>query len=146
MIGTAEFMSATYYRFMALNLDMLADGDHLGSLAREERQEVVRAFLEAVIMSVPAAKQNSMNGRTLPVCVLGIVRDKGHPVQMVNAFEKAVVGGREGIVAASVAALKAERDKLQTRWGLNSVESLELSDDSDMTLPAFIERMTAHVC
>ena len=30
MTGTLEFNSATYYRFEALNLDMLADNEHLG--------------------------------------------------------------------------------------------------------------------
>ena len=31
MTSTLEFNSATYYRFAALNLDMLADGDTLGA-------------------------------------------------------------------------------------------------------------------
>ena len=35
MTGTLEFNSATYYRFAALNLDMLADNKHLGSLDRK---------------------------------------------------------------------------------------------------------------
>ena len=32
MTSTLEFNSATYYRFAAVNLDMLADKDHLGAL------------------------------------------------------------------------------------------------------------------
>ncbi len=87
MTSTLEFNSATYYRFAALNLDMLADTEHLGSLTKEERQSVVRTFVEATIKAIPSARKNTMNGNTLPVYVLGVVREKGHPVQLVNAFE-----------------------------------------------------------
>lgn len=146
MIGTLEFVSATYYRFAAINLDMLADANHLGALTSDERQSIVRAFLKAVIMAVPTAKQNSMNGNTVPVCVRGIVREKGHPIQLVNAFEQPVRGGQNGIVRESVAALKKEADNLKSRWGLDSVEDIELSEESEMTLPEFIGRLAAHVC
>jgi CRISPR system Cascade subunit CasC len=37
MTSTLEFNSATYYRFAALNLGMLADKEHLGALTHEER-------------------------------------------------------------------------------------------------------------
>jgi CRISPR system Cascade subunit CasC len=86
MTGTLEFNSATYYRFAALNLDMLADAEHLGSMTKEERQQVVSIFVEATIKAIPSARKNTMNGNTLPVYVLGVVREKGHPIQLVNAF------------------------------------------------------------
>jgi hypothetical protein len=37
MIGTLEFTSATYYRYCALNLNLLESPSHLGPLTREER-------------------------------------------------------------------------------------------------------------
>jgi CRISPR system Cascade subunit CasC len=43
MIGTLEFSSAVYYRYVALNLDLLADADHLGKLSVDERRQVVDA-------------------------------------------------------------------------------------------------------
>lgn len=90
MTGTIEFNSATYYRFAAINLDMLADTDHLGSLTRDERQSVVKTFVEATIKAIPGARKNTMNANTLPSYVLGVVREKGHPIQLVNAFETPV--------------------------------------------------------
>ena len=38
MTGTLEFNSSVYYRFAALNLDMLADKDHLRCMDVDERK------------------------------------------------------------------------------------------------------------
>ena len=69
--GTLEFTSATYYRYIALNLGMLSDDAHLSTLSPEERKKVVEAFLRAALLAVPSARKNSMNANTLPGYVLG---------------------------------------------------------------------------
>lgn len=120
MTGTLEFNSATYYRFMALNLDMLADAEHLGSMTREERQDVVRTFIEATVKAIPGARKNTMNGNTLPAYVLGVVREKGHPVQLINAFESPIHSA-PGYAAKSVELLKTEYAKLSEIWGIEAV-------------------------
>lgn len=120
MTSTLEFNSATYYRFAALSLDMLADSDHLGCLTRQERQNVVRTFVEATIKAIPGARKNTMNGNTLPVYVFGVVRDKGHPIQLVNAFENPVRPS-SGYAAKSVELLKSEYAKLNETWGMEAV-------------------------
>ena len=38
MIGTLEFSSAVYYRYAGINLDLLADADHLAKLSVERAQ------------------------------------------------------------------------------------------------------------
>ena len=91
MTGTLEFTSASYYRYVGLNLDLLADTDHLGALSEAERRSVVETFLRAAILAVPGARKNSMNAHTLPGYVLGLVKDKGQPLQLINAFEKPVI-------------------------------------------------------
>lgn len=143
MMGTLEFQSATYYRFAAVNLDMLSDNEHLGKLSLEQRQKIMEAFVEAVIKAVPAARKNSMNANTLPVCVLAIVREKGHPVQLVNAFETPVKGA--GLASLSVQAMKKELESLKARWGLESEAEYELSADSTMTFAEFLAGVTGHV-
>lgn len=140
-VSTLEFNSATYYRFAALNLDMLADANHLAPLSPEEQQAVVRTFLEATIKAIPSARKNSMNANTLPDYVLGIVRDKGHPVQLVNAFE-APIYSRQGYVQKSMEALQAEYDKLHNTWGIEATEKIAVPD---LPLPEFITRMVSHV-
>ncbi|MFH0775458.1 MAG: type I-E CRISPR-associated protein Cas7/Cse4/CasC [bacterium] len=141
MTGTLEFNSATYYRFAALNLDMLADGEHLGSMTREERQNVVRTFVEATIKAIPGARKNSMNGNTLPVYVLGVVREKGHPIQLVNAFENPV-RSNQGYAAKSVDLLKAEYTKLAETWGIKAVFENAIPD---VGIEIFLEGMVSYV-
>ncbi len=48
---------------------------------------MVDGFLQRLLMAVPSARQNSMNGSTLPGYVLGLARENGHPLQLINAFE-----------------------------------------------------------
>ncbi len=111
MTGTLEFNSATYYRFAALNIDMLADEEHLSALSHEERQQVVRTFIEATIKAIPGARKNTMNGNTLPAYVFGVVRDKGHPIQLINAFEKPI-RSNQGYKDKSIELLKNEYKNL----------------------------------
>ena len=141
MTSTLEFNSATYYRFAALNLDMLADAGHLASLTLEERQAVVRTFVEATIKAIPGARKNTMNGNTLPVFVLGVVARNGHPVQLVNAFEKPVRSD-QGYAVESVKRLKNEYNNLKTTWGINAVLQKEIPE---LSLPSFLEEVVKHV-
>ncbi|MDP2877587.1 MAG: type I-E CRISPR-associated protein Cas7/Cse4/CasC [Holophaga sp.] len=141
MTGTLEFNSATYYRFAALNLDMLADGHHLAVLTKEERQSVVRTFVEATIKGVPGARKYTMNGSTLPIHVLGVVREKGHPVQLVNAFE-APMRSTNGYASKSVELLQAEYAKLKETWGLQAVFECAIPE---VGLEKFLDGILAHV-
>ena len=153
MTGTLEFNSATYYRFAALNLDMLYKPNekdegkkgHLKVLSPEERKEVVRAFIEATLQAIPGARKNSMNAATLPGYVLGVVRSSGHPVQLVNAFEKPVrASGGKGLFETSIEAMKAEREKLNTTWGLGKNELFN-GVIPDMNLAGFLGEVCKHV-
>lgn len=141
MTSTLEFNSATYYRFAALNLDMLADDSHLGILDTEERQTVVRTFVEATIKAIPEARKSTMNANTLPVYVLGVVRDKGHPLQLVNAFENPV-RSRQGYAVESVKRLKDQYTKLKDTWGIDAVLETAIPD---VNLPTFLNSVVNHV-
>ncbi|MBC8177536.1 MAG: type I-E CRISPR-associated protein Cas7/Cse4/CasC [Deltaproteobacteria bacterium] len=141
MTSTLEFNSATYYRFAALNLDMLADKEHLDALTHEERQSVVRTFVEATVKAIPGARKNTMNGNTLPVYVLGIVREKGHPVQLVNAFESPVRSSN-GYTSKSVELLKTEYAKLSETWGIEAVFEEAIPD---VGIKFFLDEVVKHV-
>jgi len=117
MTSTLEFNSATYYRFAALNLDMLADAEHLKIMTQKKRQDVVHTFLEATIKAIPGARKNTMNGNTIPVYVLGVVREKGHPIQLVNAFENPI-RSTQGYAVESIKRLNAEYTDLKETWGI----------------------------
>lgn len=129
MTSTLEFNSATYYRFAALNLDELAKDDHLGDIVEdgktarsiETRKQVVKTFLKATIQAIPSARKTTMNGNTLPVYVLGVVREKGHPIQLVNAFESPVRPSIKGFVVESVNRMNTEYADIKETWGIDSV-------------------------
>lgn len=139
MTGTLEFNSATYYRFAALNLDLLAG--HLSALSVPERQDVVRHFVDATLRAIPGARKNSMNAGTLPSHVLAVVREKGHPVQLVNAFEKPV-WTRGGLMEESIARLEDEYTRLKDVWGLEAVLECRVPD---VSLSVMLEEVVQHV-
>lgn len=117
MIGTLEFNSATYYRYIAINLDLLADAKHLAALTEDERKDILRAFIHAALTSVPGARQNSMNAGTLPHEVLGIRKEKGQPLQLINAFENPVRATGSGFGDTSLTAMKDHLTTLEKTWG-----------------------------
>jgi len=134
--STLEFNSATYYRFAALNLDMLADEDHLESLTMEERKSVVSTFLKATINAVPVARKYTMNGNTLPVYVLGVVREKGHPIQLVNDFESPIRHSQNGFVPESIKRMNDEYADIKATWPIgNDNRKLTTSDHRILTTP-----------
>ena len=70
------------------------------------------SFVKATIEAIPGARKYTMNGNTRPVFVLGVVREKGHPVQLINAFENPL-RSNHGYAEESVKRLKAEYEKLK---------------------------------
>lgn len=153
MMGTLEFNSATYYRYAALNLDLLfyqkdKDGKpsaSLGCFAGEEhkttRKDILDAFLRATIVAVPGARKNSMNAHTLPGYVLGLVKDKGQPLQLVNAFETAI-RPKNGLMNASINALKEHHEQLKETWGIKPALEIAIPDRS---LNNFCAEILSHV-
>lgn len=139
MTGTLEFNSATYYRFAALNLDLLAQ--HLSALSVAERQEVVRNFVSATLRAVPGARKTSMNAATLPSHVLATVREKGHPVQLVNAFEKPV-WTKGGLMEESIRRLEEEYARLKDVWGLEAALECRMPE---LSLAAMLTEVGQHV-
>ena len=141
MTGTLEFNSACYYRYAALNLDLLFDDAHLSVLDADPRKRVVEAFIRATLLAVPGARKNSMNANTPPVYVLGVVKQQGQPIQLVNAFEKPVKS-KDGIIQESTDALKKEHEHLKTTWGIQTVAEVAIPDKS---LDQFCREILKHV-
>ncbi|MBA4147135.1 MAG: type I-E CRISPR-associated protein Cas7/Cse4/CasC [Verrucomicrobia bacterium] len=141
MIGTLEFSSAVYYRYAALNLDLLADDDHLGKLSPEELRQVVESFIRATLEAVPGARRNSMNANTRPSYVLGIYKSAGQPVQLINAFEEPV-RPKAGLLDESVAKMKQHHEAMKTTWDIACDTEVAIPD---VNLKAFCEALTKHV-
>lgn len=143
MMGTLEYSSGTFYRYAAINLDLLFDERHLAALDPEDRKAVVECFIKSVLMSLPNARQNSMNAHTLPFEVLAVFKESGQPIQLVNAFEKPISpshGG--GLAEASRTAMQEELEKLKTTWDIQHVEELWLTEKG---LSGILEGLRNHV-
>lgn len=144
MTGTLEFNSATYYRFAALNLDLLFGESHLGSLSADEKKEVLTVFVRSVLEAIPGARKNSMNGYTRPGYVVGVVRAKGHPVQLINAFEKPLrAWNGKSIMDISIDELDKEVEKLNATWKLDRDETCRVKIP-EKNVDDFIKELADH--
>ncbi len=141
-IGTLEFNSACYYRYVGLNLDLLKDSDHLDHFSPEELQQVISTFIQSVIMAVPTARKNSMFGYNPPAHVLGL-RRQGQPLSLVNAFEapvKSIQG--KGYVEAGIQALNTHWEHLSTTYCLADQVQTQVAIP-DQNIHDFISALTA---
>lgn len=134
MTGMLEFSSACYYRYVAVNVDLLKT--HLGDLTEEQIKAILSAFVKSSVLAVPSARKNSMNASTVPSYVLGLVRN-GHPLQLVNAFETPVRSG-SGFASPSEEAIKKEYAKMKDVWGVSAIAEAEMPN---LSLNRFIETL-----
>lgn len=138
MMGTLEFNSATYYRYIGINLDLLFDSKHLALLDQEKRKAILRSFIISVITAIPGARQNSMNGATLPAEVLGLRKEKGQPLQLINAFESPIKASNRGYADPSREKMLKHFEDLKRLWNIeSSVESLLMEDG----LHSFLDKL-----
>lgn len=123
-MGMTEFNSAVYYRYAALNLDLLKS--NLDNITKENLAFVIKTFCESVVLAVPHARETTMNAATLPSYIKIVCREKGSPVQAVNAFEQAV-SSKEGFLKPSIEALEKHWSEMCDFFGIKA--------DLDITVP-----------
>jgi len=68
-----------------------------------------------------------MNAHTLPCYVLGLVKDQGQPLQLVNAFENPV-RPKNGLMEASIATLKEHHKRLKEIWSIRPILEVAIPD------------------
>ena len=94
MLGTVEYNSACFYRYLAIDLDQLK-----ANLQGDDELLIkgLDAFLRAAICAIPTGKQNSFAAHNPPSLIALRHRKNGPPVNLANAFEEPVrVNGRSG--------------------------------------------------
>lgn len=129
MMGNLGFTAATYYRYIALNLEQLAD--NLPGLEAETLRLLVEAFIRSSLEAIPAARKATMNGNTRPSFVLGTYREKGSPVQLVNAFEHPI-RTTDGVMESSARKLIDEHAYLGEAWDVRPDLSLLLKHQLEL--------------
>ena len=108
-IGTLEFSSMTMYRYATVDIMDLAE--KIGV----DTSDVVIAFMQGFLMSMPSGKSHSYANFTLPDAVYIALRSD-YPLSMAPAFEKPV-SGHNGYVDDSVARLETYMANLYEAYG-----------------------------
>lgn len=141
-LGANEFNSATYYRYVSLNLEQLVET--LGIQDLESVQTAVRTFVKALYVAVPAARQSTMSASRLWDFARVYVR---HGQRLQASFEEPVAAGRNGgYLAESIRRLKEDLDLKERQAGslFGKVASFEFGD-SDKSIDTLIEEVLESV-
>ncbi|WP_181785131.1 type I-E CRISPR-associated protein Cas7/Cse4/CasC [Streptomyces phytophilus] len=91
-LSTAEFSAGVFYRYATINIDDL--NNNLAGDTKAAR-EVVAAFADHFLMSLPQAKRTSSAPHTLPDLAYLAVRER-RPVSFAAAFETPVRADQDG--------------------------------------------------
>jgi CRISPR system Cascade subunit CasC len=110
MMGTAELVSANFYRQSNVNVDSLR------VMVGEDYIDGVKHFIRAFIESMPSGKMNTYSNKTLPMAVLITIRDDA-PRNYVNAFEDAVEADENSILKNAVHRLVTTASELDAAYG-----------------------------
>lgn len=102
MMGTIEFDSACFYRFSTINLDELKK--NLGG-DTDLAVKTLEAFLRASILAIPSGRQNSMAAHNPPSMVMMVLRERGQPMSLTNAFVRPVAAEGGDMISESIARL-----------------------------------------
>lgn len=116
-LGTSEFNAATYYRYVCLDLGQLSTtlGNGDGTVEPELMKKAVDAFIKALFLAVPSARQH-VEAAYRPWDYARVYLRKGQPLQA--SFEtpiKADNGG--GYLGPSKKALKSCLDNTEQSFG-----------------------------
>ncbi len=137
MMGVVGFNSACYYRYALVDRDQLARNlarkttrengkwrDELTEDDYRDADEVIEAFLKAMVYAIPTGKQNSFAAQNLPSFGLFVRRQGGVPMSLANAFARPVRPTKDDddLVGLSVAALTRGWDALKNVYGDQGVK------------------------
>jgi CRISPR system Cascade subunit CasC len=121
MMGTVEFDAPCYYRYACIDMRQMVK--NLGGDI-DLAQDGAKAFIEAFACAIPGGKQNTFAAHNPPSMLLAVVRERGNPWNLLNAFERPVRPDRDGgMIAASVKALCDYWDALVSFYGDSGITS-----------------------
>lgn len=138
-MGSLEFNSATYYRYVSLDLGQLAQ-----SLGSEDLGQAVEGFTKALFVAVPNARQTTQSGASPWEFARVLVR-KGQRLQV--PFEQPVKARGEGYLAPSIEALKAYLDKKEALAGslYGKVAGYDWGEREDYSIDKLMADLQSHL-
>lgn len=136
-MGSLEFNAATYYRYISLDLGQLFE-----SLGGDEFfKDAISAFVKALFIAVPSARQTTQSGSCMWDFAKVFVR-KGQGVQL--SFETPVKAKDGGFLASSIEEVKNQLSKKEKLSGslFGKIAEFEFGEDENFSLDNLIESVT----
>ncbi len=138
-MGSLEFNSATYYRYVSLDVGQLAQ-----TLGTDDLKKAIAAFTQALFVAVPNARQTTQSGASPWEFARVLVR-KGQRLQV--PFEQPVKARGEGYLQPSIEALKSYLDKKEKLSGslFGKVAGYDWGEDENFSIDDLITGLQSHV-
>lgn len=135
-MGSLEFNSATYYRYVSLNVGHLWQ-----TLAGQNIPEAIECFVKALFVAVPGARQTTQSGASPWEFARVLVR-KGQRLQI--PFETAVKSENGGFLEPSKRAMCDYLTKKEHLAGslFGKIASFDFGDDTQFNIDKLIESVT----
>lgn len=137
-MGSLEFNSATYYRYISLDLGQLCQ-----TLSGKNLSEAVEAFTKALFVAVPTARQTTQSGASPWEFAKVLVR-KGQRLQV--PFETAVKAKDGGFLQPSINALTEYLVKKEKLAGslFGKINEYTFGEDENFSIDNLIAALKQH--
>jgi CRISPR system Cascade subunit CasC len=138
-MGSLEFNSATYYRYISLDLGQL-----WATIGSENLKNAVEAFTKALFVAVPIARQTTQSGAS-PWEFAKIFVRKGQRLQV--PFETAVKAKDGGYLQPSITALTEYLSKKELLAGtlFGKQKDFTFGENADFSIDKLIEELKKSV-
>lgn len=139
-MGCLEFNSATYYRYVSLDLGQLWQ-----TLAGNNFEDIVTSFIKALFIAVPNARQTTQSGASFWEFAKIFVR-KGQRLQV--PFETAVKPNEGGYLHASIEALSnylKQKEKMAGSLFQKELEYTLGDEDSSFNVDDLVSGITGYI-
>ncbi len=144
-MGSLEYNSATYYRYISLNMNQLQQALGGENADSEDIKKAISAFTKALFVATPAARQTTQSGASPWEYARVLVR-QGQRLQV--PFESPIKPtGQQGYLQASVEEMKDYLDKKEKLCGslFGKVGSYDWGEDENFSIDDLIDRLQSHV-
>ena len=136
-MGVTEFNSATYYRYVGVNIGQLIET--LGS--REAVLDAIEKLTKALYLAVPIARQHSHSGYSLWDYAVVYLR-RGQGIQL--SFDSPVQSDRNGYLEPSQQAMRELLDKKEKLSGslFGMIKRFDFGWDKNYNIDSLIKDLT----
>jgi CRISPR system Cascade subunit CasC len=129
MMGTVQFGSATFYRYLVIDVDgylrNMSDGGTATAEMLAAAQAALAAFIEVAVKSLPSGKQNTFAAHNLPSLVMTVVREDA-PVALTNAFLRPVTAtAKHDLVEHAIVKLDQHFGAITQAYGSSRIRKVQ---------------------